>query len=164
VGGFGRSERDWRSQVVLARSTNAGVTWSKLAAIPGTTSGAAIFSWVAAGGPHHVGVIYYYTRDSGDPGTLTNSTWSVMWAESFNADSTVPTWAVKTVESAIHTGAICISASCSGSNRFAGDFISSIIDSNDVDHLTWMKQNGSTGATSIRYERIQSRHRSVVVG
>jgi hypothetical protein len=144
------------SQVVLARSTNAGVTWSKLAPIPGTTSGTAIFSWVAAGGPHHVGVIYYYTRDSGDPGTLTNSTWSVMWAESFNADSTVPTWTVKTVESTIHTGAICISASCSGANRFAGDFISSIIDSHDVDHLTWMKQDGSTGATSIRYERIQS--------
>jgi hypothetical protein len=94
--------------------------------------------------------------DSGDPGALTNSTWSVMWAESFNADRTVPTWTVKTVESPIHTGAICISASCSGSNRFAGDFISSIIDSHDVDHLTWMKQDGSTGATSIRYERIQS--------
>jgi hypothetical protein len=76
------------SQLVLARSTNAGVTSSKLAPIPGTTSGTAIFSWVAAGGPHHVGAIYYYTRDSGDPGTLTNSTWSVMWAESFNADST----------------------------------------------------------------------------
>jgi hypothetical protein len=57
----------------------------------------------------------------------------------------VLTWTVKTVESAIHTGTICISASCSGSNRSAGDFISSIIDSNDVDHLTWMKQDGSTG-------------------
>src|SRR2546421_12084540 len=46
-------------QVVLARSTNAGVTWSKLAPIPGTTTGTAIFTWVAAGGPHHVGVLYY---------------------------------------------------------------------------------------------------------
>src|SRR5437016_3954608 len=70
-------------QAVLARSTNAGVTWSKLAPIPGTTTGTAIFTWVAAGGPHHVGVLYYYTPDNGDPGSMTNSTWSAMWPESF---------------------------------------------------------------------------------
>ncbi|HLQ44056.1 MAG TPA: hypothetical protein VK137_04945, partial [Planctomycetaceae bacterium] len=143
-------------QVVLARSTNDGVTWSKLAPIPGTTSGTSIFSWVAAGGPHHVGVIYYYTSDNGDPGALTSSTWSTMWAESFNADSPVPTWTVTTVETAIHTGAICVAAGCSGDNRFAGDFISSIIDSNDVAHLTWMRENMSTQATSIRYQRLKS--------
>jgi hypothetical protein len=143
-------------QVVLARSTNEGVTWSKLAPIPGTTSGTAIFSWVAAGGPHHVGVLYYYTPDNGDPGALTNSTWSAIWAESFNADSPVPTWTVTTAESTIHNGAICIAADCSGSNRFAGDFISAIIDPSEVAHLTWMKQESGTGAISIRYEQIQS--------
>ncbi len=143
-------------QVVLARSTNAGVTWSKLAPIPGTTTGTAIFTWVAAGGPHHVGVLYYYTPDNGDPGSLTNSTWSVMWAESFNADSPIPTWAVTNVESAIHTGAICVAAGCTGDNRFAGDFISSLIDANDVAHLTWMKEDMSTQATTIRYARIKS--------
>jgi hypothetical protein len=143
-------------QVVLARSTNAGVTWSKLAPIPGTTTGTAIFTWVAAGGPHHVGVLYYYTPDNGDPGSMTNSTWSMMWAESFNADSPIPTWAVINVESAIHTGAICVAAGCTGDNRFAGDFISSLIDVNDVAHLTWMKEDMSTKKTSIRYERIKS--------
>jgi hypothetical protein len=143
-------------QVVLARSTNEGVTWSKLAPIPGTTSGTAIFSWVAAGGPHHVGVLYYYTPDNGNPGALTNSTWSAMWAESFNADSPVPTWTVTTAEPAIHIGAICIAADCSGSNRFAGDFISAIIGPNEVSHLTWMKQEGGIGAISIRYQQIQS--------
>ena len=141
---------------MLARSVNEGVTWSKLAPIPGTTNGTAIFSWVAAGGPHHVGVVYYYTPDNGDPGTMTNSTWSVMWAESFNADSPVPTWTVTNVESTIHIGPICIAADCSGTNRFAGDFINAIIDSNDVAHLTWMKQEGGTGATSIRYEQIRA--------
>ena len=143
-------------QVVLARSTNDGVTWSKLAPIPGTKNGTPTFSWVAAGGPHHVGVIYYYTLDNGDPGALTNSRWTTMWAESFNADSPVPTWTVKVVEPNIHTGAICAAASCSGDNRFAGDFITSIIDKNDVAHLTWMKEDMSTQATSIRYERIKS--------
>jgi hypothetical protein len=143
-------------QVVLARSTNAGVTWSKLAPIPGTTSGTAIFTWVAAGGPHHVGVIYYYTPDNGDPGTLTNSTWSVVWAESFNADAAVPTWTVTSVENNIHTGAICVAADCTGDNRFAGDFINALIDTNDVAHLTWMIEDMSTQDTTIRYERIKS--------
>lgn len=146
-------------QVVIAHSTNAGATWIKLPPIPGTTSGTAIFSWVAAGGPGHVGVLYYYTAENGDPGTLTSSNWSAMWAESFNANSSMPTWTVRNVENTIHTGAICIAASCSGSNRFAGDFISAVIDSNDVAHLTWMTQaidpttGQATGATSIRYAR-----------
>ena len=149
---------------MLARSTNDGVTWSKLAPISGTTSGTAIFSWVAAGGPHHVGVLYYYTPDNGDPGSMTNSTWSVTWAESFNADSPTPTWAVTNVESAIHTGAICVAAGCSGDNRFAGDFISSLIDVNDVAHLTWMKEDMSTKKTTIRYERTQASPPAITTG
>ena len=148
------------AQVVLAYSSNEGVTWSKLAPIPGTKKGTATFTWVAAGSRGHVGVIYYYTPDNANPnGDLTafaNSTWSVMWAESFNADSAVPTWKVRVVESNVHTGAICAAAGCSGDNRFAGDFINSIIDKNDVAHLTWMTENMSTQATTIRYERIKS--------
>jgi hypothetical protein len=79
-----------------------------------------------------------------------------MWAESFNADSAIPTWTVTNVESAIHTGAICVAASCTGDNRFAGDFINSLIDANDVAHLTWMIEDMPTKKTSIRYERIKS--------
>ena len=141
-------------QVVLARSTNDGRTWSKLAPIPGTETGTANFSWVAAGGPHHVGVIYYYTPDNGDPASLTTSTWSVMWAESFNADSPTPAWKVITIESNVHTGPICVAADCSGDNRFAGDFINALIDPQDVAHLTWMIEDMATQATTIRYERI----------
>ncbi len=143
-------------QVVLARSTNDGVTWSKLAPIPGTTTGTANFTWVAAGAAGHVGVIFYYTPDNGDPASLTTSTWSVMWAESFNANSALPRWTVSTVEAGVHTGPICVAASCSGDNRFAGDFISSLFDANDVAHLTWMTEDMSTQATTIRYERIKS--------
>ena len=148
------------AQVVLGRSSDQGVTWSKLAPIPGTTSGTATFTWVAAGSPGHVGVIYYYTPDNANPnGDLTafaNSTWSVMWAESFNADSATPTWTVKVVEPNVHTGAICAASGCDGDNRFAGDFINALIDSNDVAHLTWMKEDMATQATTIRYERIKS--------
>ena len=144
-------------EVVLAHSTNEGVTWSKLPPIPGTTTGTATFTWVAAGSPGHVGVIYYYTPDNGrDPGSMTTSTWAAVWAESFNATSPTPTWSVTVVEPNVHTGAICAAAGCSGDNRFAGDFINSLIDANDVAHLTWMVEDMSTQATTIRYERIKS--------
>jgi len=142
--------------VVLAHSADEGVTWSKLPPIPGTTNGSATFTWVAAGSSGHVGVIYYYTPDNVDPTTAASSTWSVMWAESFNATSPTPTWTLTNVESNVHTGAICAAAGCSGDNRFSGDFINSLIDTNDVAHLTWMVEDMATQATTIRYERIKS--------
>ncbi|MEP6603516.1 MAG: hypothetical protein ABJB69_06185 [Spartobacteria bacterium] len=143
-------------QVVVARSNDEGVTWTKLPPIPATTSGTAAFTWVAAGAPGHIGVLYYYTADNGDPGTLVTSNWSAVWAESFDADTATPTWNVTTIESLIHTGAICIGADCLGANRFAGDFISAIIDPAGAGHMTWMRRANGTGAVSIGYARIQS--------
>jgi hypothetical protein len=144
--------------VVLAHSADQGVTWSKLPPIPNTLNGTATFTWVAAGSAGHVGVIYYYTPDnSGDPSTMANSVWSAVWAETFNANDPVPTWNVRTVESNVHTGAICAAAGCSGDNRFAGDFINAIIDSHDNAHLTWMVEDMSTQATSIHYEQVKSK-------
>jgi hypothetical protein len=150
-------------QAVLARSFDEGVSWTKLPAIPTTSTGTATFTWVAAGAPGHVGVIYYYTPQNGDPGALTNATWSTMWAESYNADSANPTWTVTTVEQTIHIGALCIAADCTGTNRFAGDFINAIIDANGAAHLSWMKRENGTGPVSIRYERIQSAPASAYV-
>jgi len=147
VGGF---------SVVLAHSADEGVTWSKLPPISGTTNGTATFTWVAAGSSGHVGVLYYYTPDNIDSASATNSTWSVMWAESFNATSATPTWTITTVEQNVHTGPICAAAGCSGDQRFAGDFINALIDSNDVAHLTWMIEDMATQNTTIRYERIKA--------
>ena len=141
--------------VVVAHSADEGVTWSKLPPIPGTTNGTATFTWVAAGSPGHVGVIYYYTPDNIDSASATNSNWSVMWAETFNATSPTPIWTIRPVELNVHTGPICAAAGCSGDQRFAGDFINAIIDQNDVAHLTWMVEDMSTQDTTIRYERIK---------
>jgi hypothetical protein len=142
-------------QVVVARSGDEGLHWTKLPPIPATTTGTATFSWVAAGEPGHIGVLYYYAPENGDPGAL-NSTWAAVWAESRDADSVSPTWTVTTVEDNIHKGAICVAADCMGTNRFAGDFINALMDKTGAAHLTWMKQENGTGATSIRYARIQS--------
>lgn len=143
-------------QVVVARSVNEGTSWTTLPAIPGTETGTSIFSWVAADEPGHVGVIFYNTPTNGDPGTLTTANWSTMWAETFNADSAAPTWTLTTVDTLIHVGPICVAADCMGTNRFAGDFINAIIDRTGVAHLTWMGQANGTGATSVRYQRIQA--------
>jgi hypothetical protein len=144
-------------QVVVARSADEGMTWTKLPPIPATTSGTATFTWVAAGDPGHIGVIYYYTTDNGsDSGLMTTSDWNAVWAETFNGDTATPTWTVTTIENLVHTGAICAAAGCMGTDRFAGDFISAIIDPTGAAHLTWMKQENGTGAISIRYQRIQT--------
>jgi hypothetical protein len=79
-----------------------------------------------------------------------------MWAESYNGNTANPTWTVTTIENLVHTGPLCVAADCMGSNRFAGDFISAIIDNSGAAHLTWMKQENGNGAISIRYQRIQS--------
>jgi hypothetical protein len=144
-------------QVVVARSADEGTTWTKLPPIPATTTGTATFSWVAAGEPGHIGVLYYYTSDNGDPGTLT-SNWSAVWAESFNGNTANPNWTVTTVENPVRTGPICVAADCMGSKRFAGDFINAIIDPTGAAHLTWMRHDGgeSPVLVSIRYQRIQS--------
>src|SRR3989440_852182 len=142
--------------VVVAYSPDEGVTWSKLPPIPGTTNGTATCTWVEAGSSDHVGVIYYYTPDNGSSAALTNSTWSVMWAETFNATSPTPTWTITPVEQNVHTGPICAAAGCSGDQRFAGDFINALIDTNDVAHLSWMDEDMATTDTTIRYERIKA--------
>jgi PKD repeat protein len=133
-------------QIVLARSTDEGKNWTQLPPIPQTTSGTATFSAVAAGSPGHVGVLYYYTRTEGDPGHIgEDAYWSVFWAESYNANTAAPTWRITTLEESIHTGSMCIA--CEGTGRFAGDFISAIMDSSDNAHLTWM-------VDAIHYQRI----------
>lgn len=83
-------------QVVVARSADEGKTWTKLPPLPATVTGTATFTWLAAGEPGHIGVIYYYTTDNGDAGALTNSTWSAVWAARRNEFCSAPSDRVST--------------------------------------------------------------------
>jgi hypothetical protein len=143
-------------QVVVARSADEGKTWTKLPPLPATVTGTATFTWLAAGEPGHIGVIYYYTSDNGESGSLTTSTWSAVWAESFNGDTASPTWTFTTLESPVHNGRICAAADCMGTDRFAGDFINALIEPTGVAHLTWMRRENGTGPISIRYTSLMS--------
>ncbi|HKU69154.1 MAG TPA: sialidase family protein [Candidatus Baltobacteraceae bacterium] len=144
-------------QVVIGRTTNQGASFSILPPIPQTTKGTAAFSAIAAGSSGHVGVLYYYTSANGDPGSLTNATWSIVYAETYNALGASPTWKTTTLDTNVHTGAICASLSCSGSDRFAGDFISGYMDAADAANLTWVKQDAGATSTHIRFARIARR-------
>ena len=140
---------------MVGRSTNQGASFSVLPPIPQTTKGTAAFSSVVAGASGHIGVLYYYTTASGDPGSLTNATWSVVYAETYNALSAAPAWKTVTLETNIHTGPICAALSCSGTDRFAGDFISGYMDASDAANLTWVKQDpGGATTVHIRFSRI----------
>lgn len=141
-------------QVVVGRTTNQGASFSILPPIPQTTKGTAAFSAIAAGSSGHVGVLYFYTPDSGDPGSLTTSTWSVVYAETYNALSATPAWKTVTLDTNIHTGAICAALSCGGDARFAGDFISGYMDAGDNANLTWVKEDANATTTHIRFARI----------
>lgn len=138
--------------VLIARSRTNGRTWNVLPPLPGTRTGTAAFAWVAAGANGHVGVLYYYTPAGGRADSV-NGTWSVKWAETHNAGAAAPTWAVQTVETNVHTGHICTTAGCTGSGRFAGDFINAVFDRADAPHLVWMREATVSGktVTQIRY-------------
>jgi hypothetical protein len=138
--------------VQVIRSSDQGATWTQLPPLPGTTTGTAAFTWLAAGSDGHVGVIYYQTPVGGRADAV-NGTWNAMWAETTNAEAAAPQWTTQTVEAGVHTGAMCTTAGCTGSNRFSGDFIGASFDRNDQPHLTWVREvtGGGTTTTQVRY-------------
>ncbi|MGH9058006.1 MAG: hypothetical protein ACRDZY_00595 [Acidimicrobiales bacterium] len=142
-------------QVAIARSTDQGQTWTVLPPIPAAVTGTQTFTAIATGAPGHVGVLYYSTTAVGDPTVMTGDTWDAVWAESTDANSATPTWAVQTVDQAVHSGAVCSTAGCMGDNRYSGDFISATFDANQVPHLTWVKDltpaGGGTVTSEVRY-------------
>ena len=141
-------------QLVVGYSPDEARTWTRLPAIPQTTTGSATFSWVAAGKPGHLGVIYYYTPQSIDPTTTVDAPWAAMWAETFNALEAVPAWKVFTLEENVHAGSICAAADCMGNARFAGDFINATFDASDNAHLTWMIEDAADSSTHVRYAQV----------
>ncbi|MDQ3878131.1 MAG: glycoside hydrolase [Actinomycetota bacterium] len=137
-------------EVVVARSTNGGKTWKKLPPIPGTTSGTSTFTAIATGAPGHVGVIWYQSATPALAASMpSTASWDVKWAETSNAYAAHPRWHVQTIERNVHKGPMCSTAGCSGSDRFAGDFVSATFDAHGLPHLTY--ESAATGAPVVRY-------------
>jgi hypothetical protein len=155
--------------IVLGRSTDAGKTWSKLPPLPDAASGTAIFSMAASGANGHVGIAYYWTPTSHDPGSMPAGTiWFIKWAETHNADSAAPTWKITTLEQLHHTGLICRGLGCEldtstipptkTTARYAGDVIGAAIGADGSGHVAWMgadrPTNGLPADPSSNYGEI----------
>ena len=139
--------------VEIARSRDGGHTWTTFV-IPGTATGTAAFSWIAAAADGHIGVIYYETAAGGRAdGVSSDAEWNVQWAETADAESAAPAWTVQTVDSNVHSGPICATSGCSGNGRFAGDFISATFDAGGTPRLAWVADVTTNGTTvpTLRY-------------
>jgi len=135
--------------VRVARSTDAGKTWTVLPPLPGTSTGTSGFAWIAAGSDGHLGVVYYRTPAGGRADSATG-VWDTFWAETRDAADAAPAWRTQALDAAVHTGHLCTTAGCMGSDRFAGDFLGAAFDSSDRASVTWMRQL-SNGSTQVRF-------------
>lgn len=138
--------------VEVARSKDLGATWTKLPPVTGTTTGTSAFTWLAAGADGHIGVVYYHTPVGGRADAV-NGKWDALWSETTDAESAAPTWSTHTLDTAVHSGAMCTTSGCLGANRFAGDFLGATFDRADQARVTWMREvvSGTTTTTQVRY-------------
>lgn len=148
--------------IAVARSPDEAQSWTYLPPVieDSAAIGTVAFTWVAAGGPGHVGVLFYETHDLGDPGNLNDSRWAARYAETYDALADHPHWTVITLEDNVHVGNLCstLGGSTSASDcRYSGDFINSWIDANEVAHLTWVSENNKGQTPTIRYAQVAAR-------
>lgn len=154
----GKARRATGKSVVVGRTPDRGKTWQILPPLPGTGTGTAAMSAIAAGAPGHLGVLYYRNSRGSSAGMAAGS-WDVLWAETWNATAARPRWRTTTVESGVHHGPICSHADCLNRGRFAGDFISAHIDGTGRAHLVYMRDVAGS-RPEIRYaSRLDPTHR-----
>lgn len=116
-------------QVMMSSSTNGGGTWSKPHQLNPPSQPTVIFPWITAGDPGRIDVAWYAAPQATDggkfgPDNLQHGTWDVQLAQSTNALSKTPTFAVTKVSdhhvkySGISTGGLGGSA-----DRSLGDYL-----------------------------------------
>ena len=97
------------NSIWMASSTDRGQTWSPARQVsPATMTGTNIMSWIVAGDPGRVDVVWYRSALPGNP-VNTNSMWNIYMAQSINANDASPTFnTVKVSQDIIHRGQICL--------------------------------------------------------
>jgi hypothetical protein len=146
--------------VVVARSKDLGQHWTKLPELPGSQTGTAIFTALAAGANGHIGVLYYWTPTSVDPNSVPPSAvWYAVYVDSFDANTAHPHWRRTVLQRLHHKGLICRGLGCdldtSGAvpqhtnYRFAGDFVGAAIGSDGYAYLSWMGADKPPVATPV---------------
>ena len=134
-------------------------------------SGTAVFPWIAAGDAGRVDVTWYQSAtvapplvaDPTNPGALSGgpnnmpstASWNVMFAQSLNADSREPVFAIsKASDHIIHTGSISNGGTFGSSDRSLLDFFSVSVGPDGLGNI-FCADNDSSGAgtTHINYMR-----------
>jgi len=116
-------------QVMMASSTNGGTSWSPPHQLNPPSQPTVIFPWITAGDPGRIDVAWYAAPQATDggkfgPDNLQHGTWDVQLAQSTNALSRRPSFAVTKVSdhhvkfSGISTGGLGGSA-----DRSLGDYL-----------------------------------------
>ena len=114
-------------QIMLASSTNGGLTWSKPLQLNPPSQPTVIFPWITAGDPGRVDIAWYGAGPSGDkpgPDAADHALWDVTMAQSLNALAAEPTVTLTKVTdhhvkfSGISTGGLGGSA-----DRSLGDYL-----------------------------------------
>ena len=97
------------SSVWMASSTDRGQTWSPPRRVsPPTLTGTNIMSWIVAGDPGRVDIVWYRSPIAGNP-VDSSSVWDIYMAQSINVLDATPTFTtVKVSQNAIHRGQICL--------------------------------------------------------
>lgn len=132
------------THVYVFSSTDGGSTWSAPADV-NTSGSAAVFPWIAAGGAGGV-VVTWYQGTTTDPASTAN-TWTVQAAESVNASSAAPTYAVSQVSSGtVRQGEICESGLGCSSGRELGDFFQVAVGPDGLADFAWVNDGSSGGA------------------
>jgi hypothetical protein len=116
-------------QVMLAHSTDGGLTWSKPRQLNAVSQPTVIFPWITAGDPGRVDVVWYGAPQPDShghmgPDALSDGTWDVTLAQSIDALDDHPSYTLTRVSdhhvkwSGISTGGFGGSA-----DRSLGDFL-----------------------------------------
>jgi hypothetical protein len=133
-------------RMIVARSTDEGQTWQQFPV--SLEPKEATFGYVAALPNGRAAVVYYGSDKSGDPAN-NGGQWSLYIAESDNALSAQPTWVETRLVDSIHTGNLCIGASCDtlGSDtnaRMAGDLIGIAMDVEGNAYVSYIRDAGGS--------------------
>jgi hypothetical protein len=137
---YGLDDTGGSISLVRNDGTLTSPSWSSFPIVSGGTTR---FAAIAAGPAGKVAVVYYRAPAG-------NNVYYAYKAVSTNANTATPTFTITQLSTGVvHSGDICHSTSCGGTDRYSGDFISATYGPDGVPRFTWMEDYGRPAATVL---------------
>lgn len=133
-------------EVMLSSSGDRGATWTPGVKVSG--NGTAVMPWIDAGKPGQV-VVAWYGNNATAPSSQADGDWFVYAAQSFDANTTAPTFTtVQVTAEPMRNGAICtVGIACTGDRQLA-DFFQVRLDSEGQSHIVYADTEHGDGTTT----------------